>query len=132
LGSLGVTAASLPGKLIECHVINVGNIKKSQLGSAVPASQTLTGLAKMGLQWKDISPPTRTAMWDHLIRVCQSSNDRGIANSIWAMGTMGAPVLSQPKPIQEAMLLAAEKVSKDCAAWALCNIVWCVVKFPDK
>ena len=47
-GTMGANAESFPELLLELHVVNVGKIKKSQVGFAVSASQTLTGVAKTG------------------------------------------------------------------------------------
>jgi hypothetical protein len=94
----------------------------------VSASQTLTGLAKTGINWDKISPTMKAALWEQLFRVCQSTNERGVANAIWAMGTIGAPVSAQPEVVRDAMLSAASSVMTGCSAWALCNIVWGLAK----
>jgi len=128
LGTTGATHETYPDYLLEFHLVNVGKIKKSQIGFAVSASQTLTGLAKTGINWDKISPTMKAALWEQLFRVCQSTNERGVANAIWAMGTIGAPVSAQPEVVRDAMLSAASSVMTGCSAWALCNIVWGLAK----
>lgn len=128
MGTMGASHHVIPSQLYEQHITNVGKIKRSKMGSAVSASQTLTGVAKTGIPWDNLPVGARPTMWDQLLRVCQSPNDRGIANAIWAMGTLGAPLTAQPKPVQEIMLSAATKVMPECTAWALCNVVWGTAK----
>jgi hypothetical protein len=128
LGTMGASHHAIPARLYEQHIGNVGKIKKSKMGSAVSASQTLTGVAKTGIAWDAVPAGVRPTMWDQLLRVCQSPNDRGIANAIWAMGTLGAPLASQPKPVKDVLLGSATKALADCTAWALCNIVWGTAK----
>jgi hypothetical protein len=66
--SIGATHESYPDYLLEFHIINVGKIKKSQIGFAVSASQTLTGVAKTGINWDKISPTMKAALWEQLFR----------------------------------------------------------------
>ena len=129
LGTMGASHHAIPLRLYEQHISNVGKIKKSKMGSAVSASQTLTGVAKTGIMWDAVPAGVQPLMWDQMLRVCQSPNDRGIANAVWAMGTLGAPLASQPKPVKDVLLGAATKALTDGTnAWALCNIVWGTAK----
>jgi hypothetical protein len=68
LHTIGATHESYPDYLLEFHIINVGKIKKSQIGFAVSASQTLTGVAKTGINWDKISPTMKAALWEQLFR----------------------------------------------------------------
>jgi len=128
LGNMGVKHTDTPAAMLEYHLLNVGKIKRSKMGSAVPASQTLMGLAKMGFTWEALSVQMRNELWEQLTRVCQSTNDRGITNAVWAVGTIGAPASAIPADVQRAMLAGAIQASSDCSAWALCNIVWGLAK----
>lgn len=128
LGTMGANSEIFHENLLEYHVINVGKIKKSQVGFAVSASQTLTGVAKTGVIWDKISVPMRSSLLDQLVRVCQSNNDRGIANAIWSLGTIGTPMTSIPEPIKELMLSSSANIMKDCSSWAFCNVIWGLAK----
>ena len=128
LGSMGSSSSNFPQNLLELHVINVGKIKRSQVGFAVSASQTLTGVAKTGVDWNNISPAMRSSLLDQLVRVCQSNNDRGIANAVWAIGTIGTPMTSLPEEIKDLMLLSSANIMKECSSWAFCNIIWGLAK----
>ena len=128
LGTMGSSSENYPENLLEFHVINVGKIKRSQVGSAVSASQTLTGVAKTGVNWEKISVAMRNSLLDQLMRVCQSNNDRGIANAVWAMGTIGTPMTSLPEEIKDLMLTSSANIMKECSSWAFCNIVWGLAK----
>lgn len=114
--------------LIESLLTNVGSIKRSKMGSAVSASQTLIGLAKSGLPWERMSPVVREGIWEQVTRVCQSTNNRGIANAIWAMGTMGIPMTAIPEEVHTVMLSGISRAAEECSAWALCNIIWGLAK----
>jgi hypothetical protein len=128
IGTMGSTFDEFPEFLLEYHVINVGKIKRSQVGFAVSASQTLTGVAKTGINWEKMSALMRSSLLDQLMRVCQSNNDRGIANGVWAMGTIGIPMTSLPEEIKDLMLLSSANIMKECSSWALCNIIWGLAK----
>ena len=128
LGTMGANSEIFPADLLEYHVLNVGKIKKSQIGFAVSASQTLTGVAKTGIIWEKVSATMRTSLLDQLVRVCQSSNDRGIANAIWSLGTLGAPMNTIPEPVKELMLSSSSNIMKECSSWAFCNIIWGLAK----
>jgi hypothetical protein len=66
LGSLGAPYESFPVGMLDFHVDNVGKIKRSKMGSAVPASQTLTGLAKTGVSWEKISTELKGNIWEQV------------------------------------------------------------------
>lgn len=89
LGAMGFPSKQFPDGFLDQSLDNVNKIKRSKMGSAISASQTLTGIAKTGLTWHDVSSKSRSSIWEQLMRVSQSTNDKGIANSIWAMGTIG-------------------------------------------
>eukprot|EP01041_Mallomonas_annulata_P006381 gene6381-12902_t len=124
LGSLGASWEVLPEGMLEKSVENVNKIKRSKTGSAVSASQTMTGLAKTGIQWDHMSTSMRIDVWETLERVCMSYNTRGIANSVWALGTMAVPYSQQPVSIRPVLMEGIMKVMSDSTAWALCNTVW--------
>lgn len=141
LGTLGVscdTIMAVPSvtsgggnnynNVIELYLNNVSKIKRSKTGSAIPASQTLTGLAKLGLTWVKSSPAVKEGMWDQLGRVCGSTNDKGIANALWALGTVGAVAEEQPVTIKETMIVALSRVLGECSSWSLCSIIWGLAK----
>lgn len=90
LGTLGAEHDSFPKGFLESFVENVSKIKRSQMGNAVSASQALMGAAKMGASWDRCSPSLRALLWEQMIRVSYSTNDRGISNAVWAMGTIGS------------------------------------------
>ena len=114
--------------LLESFLASIGSIKRSKMGSAVPASLTLVGMAKLGLSWGDMSPQIKEGIWEQAVRVFQSTNDRGITNAIWALGTMDVPVSSLPEEVLGTMLTGVVRAADDCSAWALCNIVWGLAK----
>ena len=89
LGAMGFPCKQFPDGFLDQSLDNVNKIKRSKMGSAISASQTLTGIAKTGLTWHDVSAKSKSSIWEQLMRVSQSTNDKGIANSIWAMGTIG-------------------------------------------
>ena len=107
---------------------NVGGIKRSKMGGAVPASQTLVGLAKLGLTWDAMTAEVREELFEQVVRVCQSTNGRGITNAVWAMGTMGVPTSAVPEEVHSVLLTGITRATDDCSAWALCNIVWGLAK----
>ena len=110
--------------LFRFHLSNVASIKPSKMGSAVSASQILTGAAKLGAKWVDFTPAIQTDILSQCQRVMQSSNDRGITNCIWAMGTLGISIQDIPIPVRDVMLESTIKATENCNAWGLCNIVW--------
>lgn len=124
LGSLGCSSMDISNDFIDILISNVNNIKRSQIGNAVSAGQTLTGIAKLGLHWRDLSKVVRNGLWEQLIRVSMSPNDKALSNAIWAMGTIEAPFEQQPRIVFESMIDSARRVLGDCSAWSLCNIVW--------
>jgi hypothetical protein len=107
---------------------NVGGIKRSKMGGAVPASQTLVGLAKLGLTWDAMTAEVREELFEQVVRVCQSTNGRGITNAVWAIGTMGVPSSAVPEEVHGILLTGITRSADDCSAWALCNIVWGLAK----
>lgn len=67
MGSMGADHRALPHGFVEFHLENVNSIKRSKMGFAVPASQTLTGLAKLGLSWDDCSARVRASIWEQFM-----------------------------------------------------------------
>ncbi len=128
LGTLGVNYNDISMELITKLLVNVGEIKRSKMGSAIPASQTLTGLAKLGIPWNQLSPSMKSEVWEQLSRVCGSTNDKGAANALWAIGTLGASFDEQPPAVVDTMLASLERIIDKCSAWSLCNIVWGLAK----
>ena len=127
LGTMGVHHRSLPLGFLDFHIENVNTIKRSQMGYAIPASQTLTGIAKTGIVWEEASVKMKASIWEQLMRVCQSTNNKGIANAVWAVGTIGAPEELQPLAVKESMFNGILRVADDCTSWALCNLLWYAV-----
>jgi hypothetical protein len=130
LGTLKAKYTDLPPELFDMLINNVANIKRSKTGnSAISASQTLIGAAKLGVTFSSLSEPTRYIVLDQLLRVCQSSNDKGVTNSFWAMGTMSIPTnKALPLHVRSVMMESAARASTSCTAWAICNIVWGLAK----
>jgi len=130
LGSLGVLYSALPDGLLETLLDNVSKIKKSQMSGAIPAGQTLMGLAKTGIPWSKMPASMKGNTWEQLTRVCQSSNDRSIPNALWAMGTLGSPYSEFPKTVREAMMEGSAYISTTCSSWAFSNMIWFALTFP--
>jgi hypothetical protein len=130
LGTLRAKYTDLPQELFDALINNVANIKRSKTGnSAISASQTLIGAAKLGVTFSSLSEPIRYIVLDQLLRVCQSSNDKGVTNSFWAMGTMSIPTNKAiPLHVRSVMMESATRASTSCTAWAICNIVWGLAK----
>lgn len=124
LGTLGAEHHSFPCGMLSAHLENVNKIKKSQMGTAIPASQTLTGIAKTGIHWHKLSSSIKSIIWEQAERVVQSNNDRGTANAIWALGSIGSPYCEQPKPVREALFHGSSRVANTCSAWAFSNMLW--------
>lgn len=128
LGSLGASPTILSEYSLSALVSNVNSIKRSQMGSAVSGSQMLTGIAKLGIQWSGLSTEMRNSLWEELTRVCGSTNDRGIANAVWAMGTMGAKHRDSPPPVFDVLMRGCARAARTCSSWSLSNIVWGLAK----
>jgi hypothetical protein len=67
LGTMGIDHRSLHSSFIDFHLDNVNSIKRSKMGNAMPASQTLTGIAKMSVDWDYCSPKTKTYIWEQFM-----------------------------------------------------------------
>ena len=128
LGSLEMPCSTLDTDTLRTLVHNVNKIKPSQMGSCVPSSQMLTGMAKLGIQWQGLEVDMQSCLWEQLVRVCGSTNERGIANVIWAMGTMGAHKAHGRRSVFEALTRGASRAARSCSAWSLSNIVWGLAK----
>ncbi len=124
LGCLGATHDYLPKTLLSSYLDNVNKIKKSQMGSAVPASQSLTGMAKTGIHWSSLTLSMRHNIWEQVERVVQSNNDRGTANAVWALGSLGSPFSEQPRAVRDALFQGSTRVAGTCSSWAFCNMLW--------
>ena len=122
LGTLGASAEECPHGLLQNCLTNVNKIKKSQIGGGVSASQSLTGLAKLSISWNEVSAELKSSIWEQSIRVFQSTNDRGIANAVWALGTMGA--IDLPKHVKDAMYTGVLRAIQTSSSWSLSNVVW--------
>lgn len=128
MGYLGLDKESLPLTTLVFHVVNVGRIKKSKMGGAVSASQMMTGLAKLGYSWNDMPKAMQTGLLDQLTRVCSSTNERGIVNSIWALGSIGVPMNEIPTPVKDTMIDGIYRVLNFCNPRSFCNVVWGLAK----
>ena len=130
LGTMGggVSQNTISIETLALYIDNVSKIKRSKMGYAIPASQVLTGVAKMGISWKRLSPDVKNNLWDSFDRVLSSANDKGAANALWAMGTLGVSSNEQPKIIQDTMWSALSRMMLECSPWSFCNIVWGLAK----
>lgn len=130
LGTLGVGFRDIAAHtgLLTLLLLKVNSIKKSQTGFAVSASQTLTGLAKSGATWEALDVASRRELSEIFSRVCSSLNTKGIANGVWAMGTLSVPAAELSAQTRESMQKGLLKVAADSNAWALVNSVWGIAK----
>jgi len=128
LGTCGMRFQPSLSPLLDFLVAQVGTIKRSQMGGAVPASQTLVGLAKMGVAWDLLSAVAKEGVLEQVVRVCQSTNDRGITSAVWALGTMSVPAGSLTPEVRDIVFAGVTRAAETCNAWALCNIVWGMAK----
>lgn len=138
LGSIGYTmnTIQLPSQLslsspssylfIEELVMKVNEIKKSQIGNAITASQALTGISKLGLQWtsSQLSNQLKGSIFELVIRICQSNNDRFVANAIWALGSIGVTCDVIEPTMKNLLIDSASRVISESSSWELCNILW--------
>lgn len=141
LGSIGYTMntiqlplqlSSSPSSylLLEELVMKVNEIKKSQIGNAITASQALTGIAKLGLQWtlssssSQLSNQLKGSIFELVIRICQSNNDRFVANAIWALGSIGVTCDVIEPTMKNLLIASASRVISESSSWELCNILW--------
>jgi hypothetical protein len=125
LGTLGCSSINeFPTGLIEALIDNINMIKRSQVGHAVTAGQALTGLAKLGVSWSSLSKNVKAGLWEQLMRVSESPNDKALSNAIWALGSMGAPIATMPVTAQEKMMTSINRIVNECSSWTLCNIIW--------
>ena len=141
------TIAHVSYQLIEELVMKVNDIKKSQIGNAITASQALTGIAKLGLQWSSIageeaSPSSSSSttttpssssssnqrlkgsIFELVTRICQSNNDRFVANAIWSLGSMGVTDDMMIPTMKMLLIDSASRVMSESSSWELCNILW--------
>lgn len=139
LGSIGYTmntiqlplqlsSSSSSYLLLEELVMKVNEIKKSQIGNAITASQALTGIAKLGLQWtsssSQLSNQLKGSIFELVIRICQSNNDRFVANAIWALGSIGVTCDVIEPTMKNLLIDSASRVISESSSWELCNILW--------
>jgi len=119
--------------LLEELVMKVNEIKKSQIGNAITASQALTGIAKLGLQWtssssssssSQLSNQLKGSIFELVIRICQSNNDRFVANAIWALGSIGVTCDVIEPSMKNLLIDSASRVISESSSWELCNILW--------
>jgi hypothetical protein len=89
LGNLGISYKEFPIEVIEQLVLIVNTVKREDIGYAVPASQTVTGLSKMGMPWSSFPSRMQHLFWEQIYRICLSNNYNGISNAVWACGTIG-------------------------------------------
>ena len=52
----------------------------------------------------------------------------GIANALWAAGSIGIPVQEQSETMAAAMWSSIAEALQGCSGWELTNIVWYVNK----
>lgn len=128
LGTLGIGYREIPPGLLALLLLKVNSIKKSQTGFAVSASQTLTGVAKSGATWDVLDVASRRELGETFTRVCNSLNTKGIANGVWAMGSLDFPAAELSPQARESMAKGLLKVAADSNAWSLVNTVWGVAK----
>ena len=53
----------------------------------------------------------------------------GIANALWAAGSIGIPVQEQSETMAAAMWSSIAEALQGCSGWELTNIVWCVLLY---
>jgi hypothetical protein len=94
LGSLGISVEQLPVTFLNTYLSNVNDLKKSKIGDALTSSQTLTGLAKMNVKWEYLNAKCKSIIWEQTLRICQSNNNQGLSNAIWALGSIGELYIS--------------------------------------
>lgn len=106
--------------------MKVNEIKKSQIGNAITASQALTGISKLGLQWtsSQLSNQLKGSIFELVIRICQSNNDRFVANAIWALGSIGVTCDVIEPTMKNLLIDSASRVISESSSWELCNILW--------
>jgi len=125
---LSSSSSSSSYLLLEELVMKVNEIKKSQIGNAITASQALTGIAKLGLQWtsssSQLSNQLKGSIFELVIRICQSNNDRFVANAIWALGSIGVTCDVIEPTMKNLLIDSASRVISESSSWELCNILW--------
>ena len=124
LGNFGASYDEFSDGVLSSLLENVNRIKKSQMGSAVPASQALMGIAKTGIHWSSLDQSTRNIILEQAERIIQSNNARGIANALWALGSLGSLSTEHPKMLREALCDGCTKVACSCSSWGFCNMIW--------
>lgn len=124
LGNMGAPYDELSDGVLISLLENVRRIKKSQIGNAVPAIQSLIGIAKTGIHWKTLDVSMRNNIWEQVERVIRSNNDRGIANAFWALGSLGSLSSEHPKVVREALFQGFTRAAYYSSSWGLCNMVW--------
>lgn len=128
LGSLGVSIRQLADPFLDIYLGSVNTLKKSKMGFALTSSQTLSGLAKLGVRWDKLGSAHRYIVRDQLLRVCQGSNDQGVANALWAVGSIGMPLDQQPLEYTSVVMASLLRAANSCSAWELTNIIWALSK----
>ena len=124
LGSLCCPQNAISMQCLEILSTNMNKIKRSQTGSGIASSQLLTGLAKMQLDWKMLSDSMRSDVLEHIVRVCHTTNDRGIANSVWSLGSMRVPKVQMSNAICSIVFRGSASALRSCSHWSLSNILW--------
>lgn len=124
LGTMGCSTQLIPNDLIDQLLENVNQIKRSQTGNAISAGQTLTGLAKLGLNWDSFSKQSKSIIWEQLVRISMSHNTKALSNSIWAVGSLEAPKSVMPLVVKELVEESIIAVIPDCSSWTICNLLW--------
>lgn len=124
LGSMGISINKLVDPFLDIYLGSVNTLKKSKMGFAQTASQTLSGLAKLGVRWETLGSAHRYIVREQLLRVCQGSNDQGVANALWALGSIGMPMGQQPPEYVTVVMGSLLRATKSCSAWELTNIIW--------
>ena len=124
LGGIGCNFDNFPNEFYDEYLNNINDLKKSKMGFAFSASQTLTGLAKMNVKWERISPSSKYIVWEQLLRVCQGSNNQGLSNAVWAVGSIGIPMDEMIASQRVILWDSINKALPLCTGWELTNILW--------
>merc|ERR1711871_8772 len=124
LGNMGISYDELSDRVLVSLLENVKRMKKSQVGNAIPAIQSLIGIAKTGTRWKTLGMSMRNHILEQAERVIRSNNERGIANVFWVLGSLGSSSSEHPKIARESLFQGFIRAAYCSSSWGFCNMVW--------
>ena len=128
LGTLGCKFNQLPLNLLKMYLKTT--VKATAPIHVISSIQSLTGLAKLGIHWKDLSPSMRDIVWRHVKAICLSSSAHSVTTCVWALGTLAASGSDQPSNnnIRDTMLETVAKTMHDCRPKQFCNLIWGIAR----